>query len=74
MPSDADLGLVKLAVMTNVFVNKQQHEIGNLNGSYSLNISSLDCSATTEINVFILHAKHEQLSLQEELNFQTKLW
>ena len=41
-----------------------------LNGSYSLNISSLDSSATAETNVFIVHAKHEDL---RKLNFQTNL-
>ena len=36
-----------------------------LNGSYSLNILSLDSSATAEIIVFIVQAKHEDLSLQK---------
>ena len=54
--AEADSGLVKLVVMTNVFFNKQQHEV-EIKLFISLNRSSLDYSATAEINVFIMHAK-----------------
>ena len=43
-----------------------------LSGSYLLNISSLHSSATAEINVFIVHTKHEDLSLQK-IKFQPNL-
>ena len=36
-----------------------------LNGLYLLNMSSLDSSATTQINVFIVHANHEDPSLHK---------
>ena len=55
---ETDSGLVKFVVITNVFFNKQH-------GSFSSNISSLDSSATAEINIFIMHAKHEDLSTQK---------
>ena len=42
-----------------------------LNGSYSLNMSSLDSFATAEINVFIVHANHEDLS-SRKTKFSTK--
>ena len=67
---EADSGLVKLVVMTNIFFNKQKHEI-EIKGSHWLNISSLDSSATAEINVFIVHADHEDLPLQKT-KFSTK--
>ena len=42
-----------------------------LNGSNSLNMSSLDSFATAEINVFIVHVSHEDLSLHKT-KFSTK--
>ena len=61
---EADSGLVKLVVMTNVFSINSNTKL-KLSGSYSLNISRVDSSATAEINVFLVHAKHKDLSLQK---------
>ena len=59
--SEANSELVKLAVMTNVFFKKQQHQI-EFKVFILLNISSLDSSATDEINVF-----------NKKLNFQPNM-
>ena len=53
--------IVKLVVMANVFAKPKL----KLNGSYSLNMSSLNSFATAKTNVFIVHANHEDLSLHK---------
>ena len=57
--------------MTNVFFKNSNTKL-KLNGSYSLNMSSLDSFATAEINVFIVHAHQEDLSLRKT-KFQLNL-
>ena len=61
---------VKLVVMTKVFF-KNRHTKLKLNGSYSLNISSLYSFAIAEINVFLVHSNHEDPSLHKT-KFSTK--
>ena len=65
-----DSGSAKLVVTTNVFSISSNTKL-KLISSYSLNMSSLNSSATAEINVVIVHAKHEDLSLQKT-RFSTK--
>ena len=67
---ETDSGLVKLVVMTMSFSINSNTKL-KLNGSYSLNISNLDPFATPETSVFIVHAKHENLSLRKT-KFPTK--
>ena len=56
--------------MTNVFFKNSNTKL-KLNGSYSLNMSSLDYFATAEINVFMVHTNDEDLSLHKT-KFSTK--
>ena len=56
--------------MTKVFF-KNRHTKLKLNGSCSLNMSSLDSFATAEINAFIVHSNHEDPSLHKT-KFSTK--
>ena len=76
---EADSGLVKLVVMTNVFFNKQQNETKIKPFIFVKYIKSRFFS-NSWVSVFIVHEKPEDLSLQMEqsrkiwCSFQKNIW